>query len=80
MARTASGDSTERPVRVIETVFDSKRVGVRILLRSPSTRDIENGILFRPQGIIHAFPATSLPSAKFARIQAVPYRGLEGTS
>ena len=30
------------------------------------------------QGIIHAPPATSLPSAKFARIQAAPYRALEG--
>ena len=34
---------------------DSKRVGLRILLRSSPTRDIEIGILFRPQGIIHAF-------------------------
>jgi hypothetical protein len=29
-------------------------------------------------GIIHAPLATLLPSAKFARIQAAPYRGLEG--
>ena len=40
---------------------------------SPSTRDIENGI-FRPQGIIHGLPATSLPSVKFSRIQVASYR------
>ena len=45
---------------------------VLLSLRSPSTLDIENGTLFRPQEIIHTFPATSLPSAKLVRIQAAP--------
>ena len=36
-----------------------------------------HAFVFR-QGIIHAFPDTSLASAKFARIQAAPYRALEG--
>src|ERR1700756_4094008 len=51
---------------------------VLLQLRSPPTLDIENGKLLRPLGIIHVFPDTSLASAKFARIQAAPYRALEG--
>src|ERR1700730_13271635 len=77
MARTASGDpQNERSGCLRWSSFQG--VGLQLLLRSLSTPEIENGILFRPKGIIHAFPATSLPSAKFARIQAAPYRAWEG--
>jgi hypothetical protein len=61
----------------VDSTRDSKRVGLQIVLRSPSTLAIENGILFRTQRIVHAFPATSLPSTQFVRIQAAPYRALE---
>jgi hypothetical protein len=44
---------------------------VLLSLRSTSILDIKNGTLFRPQRIIHTFSATSLPSAKLARIQAL---------
>src|ERR1700752_5138388 len=75
MARTASGD----PQNIRSTSLRRSSIQRRGYEFCPGLlRDIENGMLFRPQGIIHALPATSLPSAKFERIQAAPYLSLEG--